>query len=59
MSKLLKPCPFCGHVPNAHRNGAEGLYIFCSNDDCPQPEIEGLDENDDERVISLWNTRTV
>ena len=54
---LLKPCPFCGSGVKVRRNLAEGIYIFCPNDDCVMPDIEAEEPIEDDRVCKMWNTR--
>ena len=52
----IKPCPFCGVVPEQYRDRQfEDWVIYCGNDDCP---IE-VDVRDSEpaQAITAWNTR--
>lgn len=51
MTDELKPCPFCGGKP--HRG--PGIYISCSNDDCPCI-CEAWGDNED-KAKEAWNRR--
>ena len=56
----LKPCPFCGKIPELVEwwDGGNGYYAGCSNEGCqivPSTNM-GLSR---EEAIKAWNTRTV
>lgn len=46
----LKPCPFCGHLPDAESLGEDGYYIQCSNIECQC--VDALDPD-------AWNKRPI
>lgn len=64
----LKPCPFCGAIPELYdlrKENYNSLQIVCDNDSCHvQPEIylslEGYRkpiEDIKKIIIGRWNTR--
>lgn len=59
MSNELKPCPFCGSIPQLLQAGLKALEIKCK---CPirykqkvkYHSLEWLEE----KMIEFWNTRS-
>ena len=56
MSNTLKPCPFCGDMPDYHTNKS-GITIRCMSDKCG---VYVYTEGRATKAIARksWNTRT-
>lgn len=53
----VKPCPFCGAVPDV-TGSDDAVWINCETVDCPASPISSGDApNDGVIVIDRWNTR--
>ena len=61
VKKKLKPCPFCGKVPELVPWGMnKGVYEFClmcDNNDCPLEEVCSDISDNVIDLIDKWNTR--
>ncbi|MCG2181448.1 Lar family restriction alleviation protein [Staphylococcus epidermidis] len=57
-SPKLKPCPFCGGLPNI-RYSFDTLLIECTNKKCKlQPStFMYVHTNNAEKLIKIWNKR--
>lgn len=49
----FEPCPFCGDPPGVTES-AGGVYIWCSNDDCPV-KPEAWPQPTRSQAIGAWN----
>lgn len=65
----LKPCPFCGNMPNVyphpedvasyHMGNAFGS-VECANDDCPaQPCVQDGEDSADDRGSELYKQAAI
>ena len=55
MSKELKPCPFCGQIPDWYKDNGYPFIIACYGDECEvRPEVSRFTE---ESAIAAWNKR--
>lgn len=56
----LKPCPFCGQIPEVEKlkwpNGVISYRIFCGNENCVMPVCTD-DYNNEVSAVNAWNTR--
>ena len=51
MMDKLKPCPFCGKIPNAEYI-EDVMYVICSNDLCGMSCIASV-------TLKEWNARPI
>lgn len=59
MSIELKPCPFCGQLPNVEQEG-QNLKIACTNPKCemhPTTRWRSTAKYGEQRVFDMWNMR--
>ena len=59
----LKPCPFCGHVPEIHGTSNETGFcnfysVRCMNPKCSASCVSVLDKTK-AKVVRRWNMRVV
>lgn len=57
---ILKPCPFCGVMPDITPHEAEGIPLYgmsCHNDDCDIQPYSAVACETKEEMIKTWNTR--
>lgn len=54
MSEELKPCPFCGSVPEYHEHIGKHLRIYSVRCKCGACRVGKSKEN----AIMLWNRRS-
>lgn len=54
MTDKLKPCPFCGRIPELRHDDDGFSYIVCANDNC-YVKTDGY--LNDDTAIKAWNTR--
>ena len=52
MSDELKPCPFCGSIPEVHYDNDGTRIIRCANTECAGLYWEDFDD-------ITWNTRPI
>ena len=53
--KKLKPCPFCGEIPEIHGSNNK-YYTTCINPSC-KIVVETVNKNTKAEVVKDWNTR--
>lgn len=59
MTQQLKPCPFCGTVPEITISGNLGLFV-CSGSPCAGSGLwTGFLGEDEETAVATWNRRVV
>lgn len=51
-SPYLKPCPFCGHVPESGQYGFDLFIVRCPECNCVQ-QISSSEE----KAVQAWNKR--
>jgi Lar family restriction alleviation protein len=56
LSKMLKPCPFCGITAEFHDLGLERYHIACQSCGAQVGETWGSDETPGD-LIKAWNRR--
>lgn len=52
----LKPCPFCGVVPELAYDWSNEPYVACVEDDCDM-SVSTATKPDAESAIAAWNHR--
>jgi len=57
MSEPIKPCPFCGEIPEIVHEKNGSVWIGCNNTNCPVRNVETDDFAAKEEAIEAWNTR--
>lgn len=56
MSNEIKPCPFCGEIPEIHED-RQGWWVDCINDYCPTQPHNQEPYHMKKDAISAWNSR--
>lgn len=55
----LKPCPFCGEMPEWHQDLYDNTYcLYCNNEKCNTDMVATDHYENKEDAIKAWNTRT-
>lgn len=57
MRESLKPCPFCGKLPEIIQEKNGSVWIGCHNNNCSVRHVETDDFDTREEAIEAWNTR--
>ena len=57
MNESIKPCPFCGKIPEIIQEKSGLVWIRCQNNNCPVRNVETDDFDTKEEAIEAWNTR--
>lgn len=53
----LKPCPWCGVVPEVKQDFDNEWYVSCVEEECSMSVNTGLDKLTREQAIERWNRR--